>query len=232
MLQPKRTKFRKQHKGRIHGAAKAGTQLNFGAFGLKALEPERITAREIEAARRAITRQMKRAGRVWIRVFPDVPVSKKPAEVRMGSGKGAPEYLGGQDQAGPHPVRDRRRRSRDGQGSDAPGRGKAFDRDEVRRAHGCVRRWRQEDKARPRSQEGKAQSKHEDVGEASSKADDFRAKSADELGDQLVKLKKEQFNLRFQRANGQLEKTSRVREVRRTIARIETVLTEQRRKAG
>lgn len=92
MLQPKRTKFRKQHKGRIHGAAKAGTALNFGAFGLKALEPERITAREIEAARRAITRHMKRAGRVWIRVFPDVPVSKKPAEVRMGSGKGAPEF--------------------------------------------------------------------------------------------------------------------------------------------
>jgi large subunit ribosomal protein L16 len=92
MLQPKRTKFRKQFKGRIHGAAKKGTTLNFGAYGLKALEPERINAREIEAARRAITRQMKRAGRVWIRVFPDVPVSKKPAEVRMGSGKGAPEY--------------------------------------------------------------------------------------------------------------------------------------------
>ena len=91
MLQPKRTKFRKQHKGRIHGSAKAGTNLNFGAYGLKALEPERITAREIEAARRAITRQMKRAGRVWIRIFPDVPVSKKPAEVRMGSGKGTPE---------------------------------------------------------------------------------------------------------------------------------------------
>src|SRR5207248_4408063 len=92
MLQPTRTRVRKQHKGRIHGAAKAGTALNFGAFGLKAMEPERITAREIEAARRAITRHMKRAGRVWIRVFPDVPVSKKPAEVRMGSGKGAPEY--------------------------------------------------------------------------------------------------------------------------------------------
>src|SRR3974390_2360745 len=92
MLQPKRTKFRKQHKGRIHGSAKGGTALNFGAFGLKALEPERITAREIEAARRAITRHMKRAGRVWIRVFPDVPVSKKPLEVRMGSGKGAPEF--------------------------------------------------------------------------------------------------------------------------------------------
>ena len=92
MLQPSRTKFRKQHKGRIHGAAKGGTMLNFGEYGLKTIEPERITAREIEAARRAITRHMKRAGRVWIRVFPDVPVSKKPAEVRMGSGKGAPEF--------------------------------------------------------------------------------------------------------------------------------------------
>ena len=92
MLSPKRTKFRKQFKGRINGNAKAGTTLNFGAYGLKALEPERLNAREIEAARRAITREMKRAGRVWIRIFPDVPVSKKPAEVRMGSGKGAPEF--------------------------------------------------------------------------------------------------------------------------------------------
>jgi len=92
MLQPKRTKFRKQFKGRIHGVAKGGTDLNFGAFGLKAVEPDRVTARQIEAARRAITRQMKRQGRVWIRVFPDVPVSKKPTEVRMGKGKGAPEY--------------------------------------------------------------------------------------------------------------------------------------------
>jgi large subunit ribosomal protein L16 len=92
MLQPKRTKFRKQHKGRIHGAAKSGTSLAFGQYGLKAIEPERVTARQIEAARRALTRHMKRAGRVWIRVFPDVPVSKKPAEVRMGSGKGAPEF--------------------------------------------------------------------------------------------------------------------------------------------
>jgi len=92
MLQPARSKFRKQHKGRIHGAAKAGTVLNFGAYGLKALDPDRLPAREIEEARRAITREMKRAGRVWIRIFPDVPVSKKPAEVRMGSGKGTPEY--------------------------------------------------------------------------------------------------------------------------------------------
>jgi large subunit ribosomal protein L16 len=92
MLQPKRTKFRKAHKGRIHGVAKGGTSLNFGAFGLKAIEPARITARQIEAARRAITRHIKRQGRVWIRVFPDVPVSVKPAEVRMGKGKGSPEY--------------------------------------------------------------------------------------------------------------------------------------------
>jgi large subunit ribosomal protein L16 len=92
MLQPKKTKFRKQFKGRIHGAAKGGTNLDFGAYGLKALEPERVTARQIEAARRAITRHMKRAGRVWIRIFPDVPISKKPTEVRMGKGKGTPEF--------------------------------------------------------------------------------------------------------------------------------------------
>lgn len=92
MLSPKRTKYRKAHKGRIHGNAKGGTSLNFGTYGLKAMEPERITARQIESARRAITRAMKRVGRVWIRIFPDVPVSAKPAEVRMGSGKGSPEF--------------------------------------------------------------------------------------------------------------------------------------------
>jgi large subunit ribosomal protein L16 len=91
MLQPKRTKFRKAFKGRIRGPAKAGFELNYGQFGLKALAPERISARQIEAARRALTRHMRRAGRVWIRIFPDVPVSKKPTEVRMGKGKGAPE---------------------------------------------------------------------------------------------------------------------------------------------
>ena len=92
MLQPSRTKFRKAHKGRIHGLAKGGTEVSFGEYGLKAMEPERITARQIEAARRAMTRYIARGGRVWVLVFPDVPVSKKPAEVRMGSGKGAPEY--------------------------------------------------------------------------------------------------------------------------------------------
>ena len=92
MLQPKRTKFRKAHKGRIKGVATSGNTLAFGQFGLKAIEPDRVTARQIEAARRALTRHMKRAGRVWIRVYPDLPVSKKPLEVRMGSGKGAPEF--------------------------------------------------------------------------------------------------------------------------------------------
>ena len=92
MLSPKRTKFRKQHKGRVKGLASSGTNLNFGSYGLKAVTPGRVTARQIEAARRAMTRHMRRAGRVWIRVFPDVPVSTKPAEVRMGKGKGTPEY--------------------------------------------------------------------------------------------------------------------------------------------
>ena len=92
MLQPKRTKFRKQHKGRIHGVAKGGSELNFGSFGLKATQPERVTARQIEAARRAMTRHMKRQGRVWIRIFPDVPVTSKPTEVRMGKGKGSVDY--------------------------------------------------------------------------------------------------------------------------------------------
>ena len=100
MLQPKRTKFRKQHKGRIHGEAKGGSDLNFGTFGLKATEPERVTARQIEAARRAITRHMKRPGRVWIRIFPDVPVSAKPIEVRMGKGKGSTDYWAAKVQPG------------------------------------------------------------------------------------------------------------------------------------
>jgi large subunit ribosomal protein L16 len=100
MMQPKKTKYRKQHKGRISGAAKGGYSLNFGQFGLKAIEPERITARQIEAARRAISRHVKRVGRLWIRIFPDVPISRKPAEVRMGSGKGSVEYWAARVDAG------------------------------------------------------------------------------------------------------------------------------------
>jgi len=108
MMQPKKTKFRKAHKGRIHGTATSGATLSFGQFGLKAMAPERLTARQIEAARRALTRHMKRAGRVWIRIFPDVPVSKKPAEVRMGSGKGTPE-LWCAGETGSRDFRNRRR---------------------------------------------------------------------------------------------------------------------------
>ena len=104
MLSPKRTKFRKQHKGRIHGFAKGGTQLNFGAYGLKATSPERVTSRQIEAARRTITRHMKRVGKLWIRIFPDLPVSQKPAEVRQGKGKGSPRILGGACPSGPRHV--------------------------------------------------------------------------------------------------------------------------------
>jgi large subunit ribosomal protein L16 len=100
MLQPKRTKFRKAHKGRIHGDAKGGTDLNFGSYGLKAMEPDRLTARQIEAARRAISRHVKRGGRIWIRIFPDKPISQKPAEVRMGNGKGNPEYYVAEIQPG------------------------------------------------------------------------------------------------------------------------------------
>ena len=92
MLSPKKTKYRKAHKGKIHGLAKGGTDLAFGSYGLKSLEPERVTARQIEAARRAIVRYLRKTGRMWIRVFPDIPVTKKPAEVRMGSGKGSVEY--------------------------------------------------------------------------------------------------------------------------------------------
>ena len=100
MLSPKRTKFRKAHKGRIHGNAKGGTALNFGSFGLKAIEPARVTARQIESARRAITRHMRRSGRIWIRIFPDKPITKKPAEVRMGKGKGSVEYFVAEIQPG------------------------------------------------------------------------------------------------------------------------------------
>src|SRR6187200_1618904 len=125
MLQPKKTKFRKAFKGRISGDAKGGTALNFGAYGLKAMEPERITARQIEAARRAITRHIKRQGRLWIRVFPDVPVSKKPAEVRQGKGKGAIEYWAARGrgvQPGRHEAADQDQGRRSSRRHLAPGR--------------------------------------------------------------------------------------------------------------
>ena len=135
MMQPKKTKFRKAHKGRIHGVATSGATLSFGQFGLKAMAPERITARQIEAARRALTRHMKRAGRVWIRIFPDVPVSKKPAEVRMGSGKGTPELWVARVKPGRADFRDRRRHRADRERSAVAGRRQTADQDALRRAH-------------------------------------------------------------------------------------------------
>src|SRR3977135_945101 len=142
MMQPKKTKFRKAHKGRIHGTATSGATLSFGQFGLKAMAPERITARQIEAARRALTRHMKRAGRGWIRIFPDVPVSKKPAEVRMGSGQGTPGswlghavVVGGGGQARPRHLRDRRRDRADCERSAVARRRQTADQDALRRAH-------------------------------------------------------------------------------------------------
>jgi ribosomal protein L16 len=127
MMQPKKTKFRKAHKGRIHGVATSGAALSFGQFGLKAMAPERITARQIEAARRALTRHMKRAGRVWIRIFPDVPVSKKPAEV------------GGAGETGPRDFRNRRRHRADRERSPVARRRQTADQDALRRAHCGIR---------------------------------------------------------------------------------------------
>ena len=209
MLQPKRTKFRKAFKGRIHGNAKGGTELNFGAFGLKAMEPERITARQIEAARRAITRHIKRAGRLWIRIFPDVPVSSKPAEVRMGSGKGSPEFWVARVK---------------------PGR-ILFELDGV---PGSLAKTAFERAAEKLPIKTKVVAR---LGETPGRGGKVRwprstisrSKTDDQLQQQLGELKREQFNLRFQSATNQLEKPSRVREVRRTIARIKTLQSQRAR---
>src|ERR1700680_1752510 len=132
MLQPARSKFRKAFKGRIRGKVKGGAQLAFGQYGLKALEPDRVTARQIEAARRAITHHMKRVGRVWVTIFPDVPVSKKPTEIRMGKGKGLAAVLGGPRQASPPHVRDRRHRGADRARGDEARRRQASGQDALR----------------------------------------------------------------------------------------------------
>ena len=204
MLQPKRTKYRKAFKGRISGAAKGGFNLDFGAYGLKAMEPDRLTARQIEAARRAITRHMKRAGRVWIRVFPDVPVSKKPAEVRMGSGKGAPEFWAARVK---------------------PGR-VLFELDgvpvTVAKEALALAAAKLPIKTRFVARVG-----IRGLREKAMKATDLRPKTNDQLKEELGSLRKEAFNLRFQKAGGQLGKTGRVRQVRRDIARIKTVLGEK-----
>ena len=201
MLQPKRTKFRKAYKGRIHGVASSGTTLAFGQFGLKALEPERVTARQIEAARRALTRFMKRAGRVWIRVFPDVPVSKKPIEVRMGKGKGTPELWVVRVKPGRILFEVDGISQAIAQGSAHARRRQAADQDPLHRTHRRV---------------------------TIMKSADARSMTLDQIDDEVLKLKKEQFNLRFQRATGQLENTSRVRVIRRDIARLKTIAAQKR----
>src|SRR6185437_6956379 len=205
MLQPKRTKYRKAFKGRIHGTATSGATLAFGQYGLKALEPERVTARQIEAARRALTRFMKRSGRVWIRVFPDVPVSKKPIEVRMGKGKGNPELW---------VVRIK------------PGR-ILFEVEGIPQgiAKEALTLAAAKLPIKTRFVERIAEG-------AEMKAEDVRRMTPDQLEDEVVKLKKEQFNLRFQRATGQLENTSRVRTIRRDIARMKTIASQKRAAEG
>ena len=202
MLQPKRTKFRKQFKGRISGVAKGGTDLNFGQFGLKAQEPERVTARQIEAARRAITRAMKRAGRVWIRIFPDVPVSKKPTEVRMGKGKGSPEFWAAKVKPGRIMF-------------EIEGVPEETAREALRL--GAAKLPIKTRFIQRIAESGRATMK------SAQRLSDIKALSTDQLQDELLKLKKEQFNLRFQRATGQLENTARVTQVRRDIARIKTL---------
>ena len=201
MLQPKRTKFRKAHKGRIHGDAKGGTSLNFGSYGLKALEPDRITARQIEAARRAITRHIRRQGRLWIRVFPDVPVSSKPAEVRMGSGKGSPEFWAARVK---------------------PGR-ILFELDGVPGPIAAVAFSRAAEKLPIKT---KVVARLGDLSPGScmmTKIADLKVKTDDQLVEELTNLKREQFNLRFQAATSQLEKPARIQVVRRDIARIKTL---------
>ena len=150
MMQPKKNQIPQGLQG-PHPAAtrRAASTLNFGEFGLKALEPERVTARQIEAARRAMTRHMKRAGRVWIRIFPDVPVSKKPIEVRMGKGKGAPEFWVARVAPGPHHVRDRRRAGADRARGVRARRRQAADQDALHPAHRRMRRTTDEDEEPP-----------------------------------------------------------------------------------
>ncbi len=207
MMQPKRTKFRKQFKGKISGSAQRGNTVAFGEYGLKATDRCRMTAREIEAARRAISRYVKRGGRIWIRVFPDVPITQKPLEVRMGSGKGNVEYWVARV---------------------LPGKVlfeiEGMSEEIAREAFPWLPR---SSRCRPRS--SSARSGHEG---AYMKAKDLRAKAAKDLGEELLKLRREQFNLRMARATGQAAKPDQFAKVRKNIARVKTVLAQSRASGG
>ena len=204
MLQPSRTKYRKQQKGRNTGIATRGNKVSFGEYGLKATTRGRLTARQLEAARRTLSRHIKRGGRVWIRVFPDKPVSRKPAEVRMGNGKGNPGVFRLRDPAGQDHFRDGRRGCGAGQGSVRAGRGQAAVPDRVRAQNAGLE------------------------GNPTMKANELRAKSGDELQKELSDLLKAQFGLRMQHATQQLANISQIKKVRRDIARVRTVIKQQK----
>ena len=191
MLQPKRTKFRKQHKGRNRGLAQRGNQVSFGEYGLKAAERGRLTARQIEAARRAMTRHVKRGGKIWIRVFPDKPITKKPLEVRQGKGKGNVEYWVALVQPGSVLY--------EMSGVDETTAREAFKRAAAKLPAGCVM-----------------------------KPKEIRDMDASALQEELLKLRREQFNLRMQVATGQGARPDQPGKVRKDIARIKTVLRERR----
>ena len=201
MLMPKKVKYRKQQRGRMCGKAWRGSSVSFGDYGLKALEPCWLTDRQIEAARVAMTRFIKRGGKIWVRVFPDKPVTKKPQETRMGKGKGAPEGWVFVVKPGPHPVRDGRRARGRSPSRDAAGVGQAAHQDQVRDA---VRR-----------------------GEGVMKAVELRELDVDGLQAKVQELDDQLFRMRIQKSLGQLEAPGRIKDVRRDLARIKTILREK-----
>ena len=221
MLQPKKHKFRKAFKGRIKGDAKGGTDLNFGSYGLKAMEPDRITARQIEAARRAITRHIKRQGRLWIRIFPDVPVSKKPAEVRQGKGKGAIEYWAARVKPG--------RIMFELDGVPGPLAAVAFQRAAMKLPIKTRVVARLGDTSHLGAVNDGRQESHQDVQRPRARSTDLRVRRPMiSLPPIIVELKREAVSIfAFQAATGQLERPARIREVRRDIARIKTLQTQR-----
>ena len=201
MLMPKKVRDRKQQRGRMAGKAWRGSDVSFGDYGLKALEPCWLTDRQIEAARVAMTRFIKRGGKIWIRVFPDKPITKKPQETRMGKGKGAPEAVGLRRPAGPHPVRDGRGQRDRGARRDASGGREAPDQDQVR------------DPVRG--------------GEGVMKVAEFRDLAVDELQQRVKDLDDQLFRLRIQKSMGQVEAAQKSKTLRRDLARVKTVLREK-----
>ncbi len=210
MMQPKRTKYRKQFKGNLKGSSHRGSSVAFGDFALKATDRSRMTAREIEAARRAMTRYVKRGGQIWIRVFPDVPITQKPLEVRMGSGKGNVEYWVAKVTPGQGAVRDRGRAGGHGARGIQAGGGQAVGIDGLRQAAGALMS-RKNVKERARSLTA------------------LRGKTRVELRKELAELRREQFNLRMAAASGQPARPDQHAKAMGKIARVKTILNEMDR---